>query len=380
MGRRRLARTNTLDEVRQLARRTTPRPVFDYVDGGAEDEIGLARDRRAFENVEFRPRVLNDVGSVDPSSEILGTRSSLPLALAPTGFTRLMHHEGELAVARAAHKAGLPFTLSTMGTTSIEAVAATGAQQLWFQLYVSRDRDRSMELIERARRAGYRGLLVTVDVPVAGLRLRDLRNGFTIPPALGIRSLASIARFPSWWIPKLTTAPLAFEAAGGERPPSLETVIATAFDPAVSWRDLGWIRDAWSGPLVVKGIQRCDDAKRAIAAGADAIVVSSHGSRQLDRARPPLELLSEVVAAIGPESEVLVDSGIRSGADVVAAIGLGARACLIGRAYLYGLMAHGEEGVDHVLGLFRRDVERTMALLGASRLAEIDRSTVSLRR
>lgn len=366
-------------DLRPIARRHVPRAVFDYVDGGAEEELSLARARDAFGRVEFVPSVLRGVADVDPSTTILGAPASLPLAFAPTGFTRLMHHAGEPAVARAAARAGIPYALSTLGTTSPERLAADAPDgRRWFQLYVWRDRDAVAELVARAAGAGFEALILTVDTPVAGARLRDVRNGFSIPPALTLRTLADISVHPGWWLNLLTTDPITF-ASFRSSDGTVAELLDTVLDPGLDWDDLAWLRGAWTGPLVVKGIQSVEDARRAADHGVDAIVLSNHGGRQLDRAPVPLELLPSVVAAVGERVEVYVDGGILSGADVVAAVGLGARACLVGRAYLYGLMAGGEAGVDRVATLFRTDVMRTMRLLGVRSVPELTPERVRLR-
>ena len=377
---RRLERANTVADLRATASRRVPRAVFDYVDGGAEEEVSLRRDRAAFERVEFQPRVLRDVASIDTATTILGRPAALPLVLAPTGFTRLMHHEGEAAVARAAQRVDLPYALTTMSTVSIEDVArAAGAATTWFQLYVWRDRGLSRELIERARAAGYHALVLTVDVPVPGRRLRDTRNGFTIPPSLSARTVLDTARRPAWWINLLTTEPLAFASLAAGAPDALASIVAEMFDPRVTFDDLTWMREAWPGPLVLKGIQSVEDAQRAAELGADGIVVSNHGGRQLDRAPTPLELLPRVAEAVGDRTEVLFDTGVRTGSDVVAAVALGARACLIGRAYLYGLMAGGQRGVERAVEILTDELTRTMQLIGVDSVRDLDSSHALLR-
>jgi len=376
---RRVAGAASVADLRPIARRHVPRAVFDYVDGGAEAELSLARAREAFGRVEFVPSVLRGVADVDPSTTILGAPASLPLVFAPTGFTRLMHHAGEPAVARAAARAGIPYALSTLGTTSPERLAADAPDgRRWFQLYVWRDRDAVAELVARAAGAGFEALILTVDTPVAGARLRDVRNGFSIPPALTLRTLADISVHPGWWLNLLTTDPITF-ASFRSSDGTVAELLDTVLDPGLDWDDLAWLRGAWAGPLVVKGIQSIEDARRAADHGVDAIVLSNHGGRQLDRAPVPLELLPSVVAAVGERVEVYVDGGVLSGADVVAAVGLGARACLVGRAYLYGLMAGGEAGVDRVAALFRADVIRTMRLLGVRSVPELTPERVRLR-
>jgi len=349
------------------------------VDGAAENESSLRRSREAFARVEFLPRVLRDVSAVDTSTTILGSRSSLPFAFAPTGFTRLMNHEGEPAVARVAGRLGIPFTLSTLGTTSPEDVAAAAPDtEKWFQLYLWNDRDAGVELVRRAQRAGFKALVLTVDTPVAGARLRDVHNGFTIPPTLSVRTVLDIALHPGWWFNLLTTEPLRF-AAFTETQGTVADLINRVFDPTITIADLGWLRDAWSGPIVVKGIQTVTDARTVVDAGADAIVVSNHGGRQLDRAPTPLEQLPGIAAAIGDRAEVYLDGGILSGADIVAAIAMGARACLVGRAFLYGLMAGGERGVQRAGDLLRVEITRTMKLMGAAGVVDLRADRVRLR-
>jgi L-lactate dehydrogenase (cytochrome) len=376
--RRRLAQAVTIDDLRTIARRRSPRPVFDYTDGAASSEISLARARSAFAHLQFNPSVLRDVSQVDTSTAILGTRSEQPFAFAPTGFTRLMHHEGERAVVRVAERFGLPYALSTMGTTSIEDVAAAAPKaRKWFQLYVWRDRAAAMDLIARARAAGFEALILTVDVPVAGPRLRDVRNGFTIPPKLKARTVGNAILHPSWWLNLLTTEPLTFASLSIWNS-TLAEMIDALFDPTMTEKDLAWLRSAWDGPLVVKGIQTVLDARRVVDAGADAVVVSNHGGRQLDRAPVPLLLLPDVVAALEGRAEVWLDTGIMNGADIVAARALGADAVLVGRAYLYGLMAGGERGVERAAQILTTEVRRTMQLLGVRNVDELGPQHVTL--
>lgn len=367
----RLARAASIGDLRAIARRRTPRSVFDYVDGAAEAEVSLRRARESFARVEFRPRVLRDVTVVDAGRDVVGTPSTLPLVLAPTGFTRMMHHEGERAVGRAAARAGVPYTLSTMGTVSIEDLSAAAPDgRHWFQLYLWKDREASRDLVQRAATAGVSTLVLTVDTPVAGRRLRDVHNGMTIPPALSVRTLADMSLHPAWWLNLLTTETLEFASLshfGG----TVAELADRMFDPSASADDLAWLRETWPGRIVVKGIQHPDDARLMVDLGADGVVVSNHGGRQLDRAVTPLDVLPEVVAAVDGRAEVLLDTGITDGADIVAAVANGASACMVGRAYLYGLMAGGERGVDRALAILADQVTRTMRLLGVSRLDEL---------
>ena len=369
---RRLTRALTIYDLRDIAKRRTPQAPFDYTDGGADTESSLTRARAAYEKLEFQPRILRDVKDVDLSVQMLGKKMSMPVGIAPTGFTRMMQTEGEYAGACAASDAGIPYTLSTMGTRSIEDVAkAAPTGRNWFQLYMWKDRDRSMALVDRAKAAGFDTLVLTVDVPVAGARLRDVRNGMTIPPSLTSKTILNAIPRPAWWMNFLTTDPLKFASLDSWNGTVAE-LLDSMFDPTVTYEDLKWIRGQWQGNLVVKGIQNVDDAMMSVAAGADAIILSNHGGRQLDRAPVPLHLLPEVVKAIGNKAEVQVDTGIMHGADVVAALASGAKFTWIGRAYLYGLMAGGKPGVDRTLEILRTQISRTMKLLGARTVAELN--------
>jgi len=368
---RRLDAALTIHDLRRIAKRRAPKAAFDYTDGAAEDELSLKRARQAFRDIEFHPAILRDVATVRTGWEVLGQPVALPFGIAPTGFTRLMHTEGEIAGARAAASAGIPFSLSTLGTASIEDVAAAIPQgRKWFQLYMWRDRDRSMALVRRAADAGFDTLLVTVDVPVAGARLRDARNGMTIPPALTLRTVLDALGRPRWWFDLLTTEPLAF-ASLDRWSGTVGEYLDTMFDPSVTFADLAWIKSQWPGKLVVKGIQTLDDARAVVDVGVDGIVLSNHGGRQLDRAPVPFHLLPSVAREIGKDTEILLDTGIMSGADIVAAIALGARFTLVGRAYLYGLMAGGEAGVNRAVEILSGQLTRTMRLLGVTCLEEL---------
>lgn len=368
---RRLDAALTIEDLRRIAKRRTPRAAFDYTDGAAEGEISLDRARQAFLDIEFHPAILRDVSKVTTGWEVLGGPVSLPFGIAPTGFTRMMQTEGEYAGARVAGRAGIPFSLSTMGTASIEDVAAANPHgRNWFQLYMWKDRDRSMALVERAAAAGFDTLLVTVDVPVAGARLRDTRNGMSIPPALTPSTVLDALPRPRWWIDFLTTEPLAF-ASLDRWSGTVAELLDSMFDPTVNFEDLAWIRDQWPGKVVVKGIQTLADARAAVDTGVDGLVLSNHGGRQLDRAPVPFHLLPDVARELGRDTEIVLDTGIMSGADIVAAIALGARFTLIGRAYLYGLMAGGEAGVNRAVDILTGQVERTMRLLGVTCLEEL---------
>jgi L-lactate dehydrogenase (cytochrome) len=380
---RRLARAASVADLRAMARRRLPRGVFDYIDGGAEDERTMAANSAAFAAVSFRPRVLRDVGNIDPSTTLLGRRLPLPLVLAPTGFTRIADPDGELAVARAAGRAGLPYTLSTLSTRSIEEVAEAGAGPKWFQVYVWRDRGLVKEMVGRAATAGYEALVLTVDTAVLGRRERDVRRGFSLPPKIGLGTLVDGVAHPSWTWRFLRSEPIRFanvadtaSAGDGSTAVTLSEYVNTQFDPGLSWRDVEWMRSVWAGPLVIKGVQTTDDARLAADAGVEAIALSNHGGRQLDSAPATLDLVAPVADAVGDRLEIVCDGGVRRGSDIVKAVALGARACMAGRAYLYGLGAAGERGVDHVLGLLDADVRRTMALVGASNVAELGHELV----
>ena len=376
---RRLRRAASVEDLRDQARRRVPRAVFDYTDGGAGREVSLRRSRAAFDRVEFLPSVLRDVSSVDVSTTVLGRPTALPLVMAPTGFTRMMNHQGEPAVARAAARAGVPYALSTMGTTSPERLAAEAPEgRRWFQLYLWRDRAASTEIVRRAAENGYEALVLTVDTPVGGLRLRDVRNGMTIPPALTARTILDGARHPSWWSNLLTTEPLEF-ASLNSFAGTVSDLASQVFDPSATLADVRWLRDQWSGPLIVKGLLTVDDAVAAVDAGADGVVVSNHGGRQLDQSPTPLEQLPAIAEAIGQRAEVYVDGGVMSGSDIMAAVALGARAALVGRAYLYGLMAGGEAGVDRVLEILRQEMVTAMQLTGVTSVAELTKERVRLR-
>lgn len=368
---RRLDSALTIYDLRKIAKRRTPAAAFDYTDGAAEAELSIKRAREAFENIEFHPDILKPAENVDPSTQILGGHSALPFGIAPTGFTRLMQTEGEIAGAGAAGAAGIPFTLSTLGTTSIEDVKATNPQgRNWFQLYVMRDREISYGLVERAAAAGFDTLMFTVDTPVAGYRIRDTRNGFSIPPQLTPATVLNAIPRPWWWIDFLTTPTLEFaslSSTGG----TVGDLLNSAMDPTISYEDLKIIREMWPGKLLVKGVQNVPDAVKLLEEGVDGLILSNHGGRQLDRAPVPFHLLPEVAREVGTDVEIGIDTGIMHGADIVAAVALGARFTLIGRAYLYGLMAGGEAGVARSLEILISQVHRTLRLLGVSRLEEL---------
>ena len=376
--RRRLTRALTIYDLRTIAKRRTPQAPFDYTDGAADQEFSLNRARRTFEAIEFSPNILRDVSKVSARTTMLGVEHSLPFGIAPTGFTRMMQTEGEIAGCTAAADAGIPYTLSTMGTRSIEDVAAAAPHgRNWFQLYMWKDRDRSMALVDRAKSAGFDTLVLTVDVPVAGARLRDVRNGMTIPPSLTSKTIINAIPRPAWWLNFLTTDPLKFASLDSWNGTVAE-LLDSMFDPTVTFEDLKWIRKNWRGKLVVKGIQNVDDAVKSVTAGADAIILSNHGGRQLDRAPVPFLLLPEVKKKIGNKAELHMDTGIMHGADIVAALANGANFTWIGRAYLYGLMAGGRDGVDRTIEILSTQILRTMKLLGVKSVSELKPSHVKI--
>ena len=368
---RRLENAYTIWDLRDIAKKRTPKGPFDYTDGSAESEVSLERARQAFADLEFIPSILKDVSTADLTRTSLGEKFSMPLGIAPTGFTRMMQTEGEIAGARAAEKFGIPFTLSTLGTTTIEdVVAAAPGGRNWFQLYMWKDREGSMALVERAQLAGVKNLMLTVDVPAAGQRIRDYRNGLTVPPRLTAGTVINAIPRPAWWINFLTTPSIEF-ASMKNWEGTVGELLDYMFDPTMTWEDLAWIRKQWNGTLTVKGIQNLDDAKKAAELGADAVLLSNHGGRQLDRAPVMLHLLSDIKTEFKKDYEIHIDTGIMHGADVLAAVALGAQFTYVGRAYLYGLMAGGQDGVERALEIMRTQMVRNMKLLGVNSLDEL---------
>lgn len=379
---RRLNSAINILDLRVLAKSRVPKAVFDYVDGGANDEIAYARSQEIYSRIEFKARVLRDVSKIDLSAEILGNTSALPIIFAPTGYTRMMHYKGEVMVAKICQENNLIYNLSTMGTTSSKEIGAQVPDvRRWFQLYLWRDREQSLKFIEEAKLAGFEGLMLTVDTAVGGIKWRDMRNGLTVPPKIGFRTFFDMALKPRWWFNLLTTAPLEFATFRNFNKP-LSEIAAKVFDPAVTFEDVKWLRSVWQGKLIIKGIQTVADATELAKIGVDAIVLSNHGGRQLDRSVVPLELLPSVRAAIGVKGsgpQIYIDGAIMSGADVLAAIALGADAVLIGRAYLYGAMAAGEAGVRKVVELFRFEMETAMKLMGVKNLSELTSDFINIR-
>jgi L-lactate dehydrogenase (cytochrome) len=382
---RRLSVAASIGDLRQIAKKRVPAGVFDYIDGAAEDEITLRRNRAAYQRLEFRPRVLRDVSAVDPSTSILGREIPFPLVLAPTGFSRIADPQGELAVARSAARSGIPYTLSTLATRSIEEVAKTAEGPRWFQVYPWKDRGLVKELIQRAQAARYEALMLTVDTAVFGRRERDVRRGFSLPPKIGLDTIFEGIIHPGWTWSFLRADPISFanvvgrSVGDGSDAVTLSDYINAQFDPSLSWTDIDWMRSVWDGPIVVKGIQSVEDAVLAADAGVEAIALSNHGGRQLDGAPPTLELLPSVVEAVGGRIDIICDGGVRRGSDIVKATALGATCCMAGRAYLYGLAAAGEAGVDFVIRLLEADVRRTMALCGVTSVADLSPEFVQWR-
>ena len=382
---RRLKSAASVEDFRRIAKRRLPHGVFDYIDGGAEDERSLSRNVNAFGDYEFQPRILRDVSRLDTSTTILGRPVSMPLILAPTGFTRIAHSQGELAVARSAARAGIPWSLSTMGTRSIEEVAAVSDGDKWFQVYTWRDRGLVEELLGRSKAAGYTAVWLTVDTAVLGRRERDVRRGMTLPPKIGPSTIIDGAIHPAWTWDFLRNEPITFanvvglSEEDGSSAVTLSEHMARQFDPALSWDDVEWLRTVWDGPVVLKGIQTVADAKQAVAMGVEGIGLSNHGGRQLDDAPAPIDLVEPVRDEIGDGATIICDGGVRRGSDIVKALALGADAVSMGRPYLYALGAAGERGVDQLLSFMREGMERTMALTGVRSVAEIDRSLVRRR-
>jgi isopentenyl diphosphate isomerase/L-lactate dehydrogenase-like FMN-dependent dehydrogenase len=380
---RKLKQAVNLPEMRLLAKKRVPKAVFDYVDGGANDEISYKRSAQAFENVQFNARVLRDVSKIDLTTKIAGKESALPIIFAPTGYTRMMHYKGEPMVAQVCEENNLIYSLSTMGTTSSQEIGeqVPGVRR-WFQLYLWRDRKQSLQFIYGAKDAGFEGLILTVDTAVGGIKWRDMRNGLTVPPKISLKTFFDMALKPKWWFNLLTTAPLEFATFRNFNKP-LSEIAATVFDPAVTFPDVKWLRSVWKGKLIIKGVQSVADAKQLAKIGVDAIILSNHGGRQLDKSVVPLEILPEVRKAIGKKgkgTQIYIDGAVMSGADVLAAVALGADAVLIGRAYLYGAMAAGREGVQKVVDTLRFEMETAMKLMGARNIAELTPEFVTLRK
>jgi isopentenyl diphosphate isomerase/L-lactate dehydrogenase-like FMN-dependent dehydrogenase len=371
-----------IDELRLVARRRLPRAAVDFIDGGAEDEVTLRRNREAFSRFALVQRVGLDVSSVDLATTVLGQRLAGPLLLAPTGLCGMATSRGEIPAARAASAAGIAWTASCMSSVTLEEIVRDAPGAHWFQLYVWKDRAVTQGLVERAAAAGYRVLVVTLDVPVLGQRERDVRNGATIPPRITPRNALDTLRRPRWlWTisrgPRVTFANVtAATPSAGLSPFALSPFVNSLFDPTVTWKDLVWMRGLWKGPLAVKGIMCAEDGRLAVEHGAQAVIVSNHGGRQLDGAQASLDALPEVVDAVGSRAEVVLDGGMRRGTDLAKALALGARACMVGRPYLYGLAAAGQAGVSETIHILLAELRRAMALMGCTRIADLGRNCV----
>lgn len=371
----------TVADLREAARRHLPRMVFDFVDGGAEDEVTLRENERAFGRVAFRPRVMVDVSSRPQAVTVLGRRLGLPVILGPTGLMRMVSHEGELAAAAAAERFGTVSVTSSGSSVSIEDVAASVATPQWFQLYPWGDRPTVENIIGRARDCGYEAMVVTVDVPVVGAREKDLRNGLTVPPQVNLRTGWDLLSHPTWLAGLLTHPRPTFANFTGLMPDVRGTSGLAAhtnglLNPAHTWHDLDWMIERWGGPVMLKGVMTGEDARRAVDAGCQAVAVSNHGGRQADSVPAPLDMLAEVVAEVGGEADVLLDGGVRRGGDVVKALALGARACLVGRAWVYGLAAGGTAGVVRMLEILHDEIDRTLALIGRPGVETLDASAL----
>ncbi|HEY7296752.1 MAG TPA: alpha-hydroxy acid oxidase [Xanthobacteraceae bacterium] len=365
-----------VEDLRHRARRRVPRMFFDYAEGGSYSEATLQANRADLDRIKLRQRVLVDVSRRELGATIVGEKAALPLALAPVGLCGMQWGDGEILACRAAQAAGIPFCLSTMSICAIEDVAAAVERPFWFQLYVMKDRGFSRSLIERAVAAKCSALVLTIDLQVLGQRYRDVRNGMTVPPEWRLANIIDIAVRPAWALSVLagkrkTFGNLAGHVRGMENVNSLAKWISGQFDPSLTWKDLDWIRGLWPGKLIIKGVLDVEDAKVAARTGASALVISNHGGRQLDGAPSSISALPKVADAVGAEIELMFDGGIRSGQDVLRALALGARSCLIGRAYLYGLGAGGEAGVAKAIELIRSELDVSMALCGVNRIEEI---------
>ena len=383
---RKLSKAADVGDLRPMAKKRMPAGCFDYIDGAAQDEVTAVNNVSSFKNYYFRPRVLRDVAAISTTTTLLGGQIPFPVMIAPTGFDRIAHSQGELAVARAAKRAGIPYSLSTMGTRSIEEVAEVNDGRKWFQVYVWRDKPLLKEMLERAAASGYEGIMITVDTAVLGRRERDVRRGFSLPPKVGLDTIIDGIRHPRWTSDFLRAEPIQFanvkgsSAVGdGSTPVTLSDYINSQFDPALSWSDIEWFRDNWPGMIMIKGVQTVEDAEIAADMKLDGVILSNHGGRQLDYAPSPIDLVAPVADAVGDRTAVICDGGVRRGSDIVKAVAMGADACMIGRAYFYALGAAGERGVDWVLEFLRAGVEHTMALSGVGSIDDLTRDLIEVR-
>ena len=367
---RKVDNSQTIADLKRLAKKNVPRATFDFVEGGAQREISYARSTAAFSNLQLNVSISKNFSDVDTSTNIFGRKVDLPIIFAPTGYTRFMYHVGEPAVAAVAEANNMIYCLSTMGTTSPDELAtAVPGVRRWFQLYMMRNREDSLRTLKVARENGFETLVVTVDTPVAAYRPRDIRNGLTIPPHLGIRTIAQVIAKPRWWLNLITTKRLEFAAFRGWNKPMAD-IASYLFDPSMTFEDARWLKSVWEGPIIIKGIQSVPDAIMCKEIGLDGVILSNHGGRQLDRGTVPLELLPKVVEAVGPDFDVYVDGAVMSGEDVYGAIACGARGVLIGRSYLYGIMAGGQYGVQRAVDILRQELIRTMRFCGAGTLQD----------
>ena len=383
---RTLTKVADVGDLRTLAKKRLPAGCFDYIDGAAQDEVTAAANVSAFTKYSFRPRVLRDVSSIETSTELLGGRIPFPLMIAPTGFDRIAHSQGELAVARAAERAGIPYSLSTMGTRSIEEVAEVNHGRKWFQVYVWRDKPLLKEMLQRAADAQYEGIMITVDTAVLGRRERDVRRGFSLPPKIGLDTVIDGVRHPRWTWDFLKSDPIQFanvkgnsSVGDGSTPVTLSDYINSQFDPALSWRDIEWFRDNWPGMVMIKGVQTVEDAEIAAEMGVDGVILSNHGGRQLDGSRAPFDQLAEIVDAVGDKIDVICDGGIRRGSHVLKALSLGAKACSGGRYYLYALAAGGYEGTLRAFQLMQEEIIRDMKLMGCNSFKDLNKDNLRFR-
>ena len=383
---RKLSKAADVGDLRTMAKKRMPAGCFDYIDGAAQDEVTAANNVSSYKNYYFRPRVLRDVASISTTTTLLGGQIPFPVMIAPTGFDRIAHSQGELAVARAAKRSGIPYSLSTMGTRSIEEVAEVNDGRKWFQVYVWRDKPLLKEMLERASVSGYEGIMITVDTAVLGRRERDVRRGFSLPPKVGLDTIIDGIRHPRWTLDFLRAEPIQFAnvkgssgVGDGSTPVTLSDYINSQFDPTLSWSDIEWFRDNWSGMIMIKGVQTVEDAEIAADMKLDGVILSNHGGRQLDYAPSPMDLVAPVADAVGARTSIICDGGVRRGSDIVKAVAMGADACMIGRAYFYALGAAGERGVDWVLEFLRAGVEHTMALAGVGSIEDLNRDLIEVR-
>ena len=382
---RRLRDCHNVTDLRKLAKRKLPWPIFNYMDGGADDEITLRRNTAAFDDYELLPTQLSDISNVELGTELFGKKIDWPVFLAPTGASRLFHHDKEPAVARAAKNYGTIYSLSTLGTTTIEDIAAVTDGPKMYQIYVFKDRGITKDFVERCKDSNYDAICLTVDTPVAGNRERDLVTGFGVPPKFKLRSIASYIRHFPWSIRAIVNGD--FDMVNVTSSPGVSTdinegimeYVNSQFDRSINWKDVEWLASLWGGPLVIKGIQTVADARKAVDAGSTAVMLSNHGGRQLESAPAPVDCIAPIADELHDKLEIICDGGVRRGNHVVKALALGASACSIGRGYLFGLAAGGQKGVEHALGLLKTEVERTMALLGCNSVTKLGRDYVQKR-